>query len=659
MKVLGGSITTKTLTGGSMEKCIELPIDGDAKICTVPKQLNNQEDKHPIETKWNLVRRLRKGSSFINKACRADTDTKTQLFGQPLCKICPDECSLPKPVTEVLVLLRKRGPSTEGVFRKPCNNRNMKDIREQLNSGLEVDMEVQPVVLLVGLLKSFLKELPGSLLVSELYDKWMAALDTEDTQQRALEIKTVAEDLPGPNKLLLQHLVCVLHHILKNADSNKMDAYNLAVCIAPTLLQLDCTPLDEQKEKMMKVTELTQFLIEHHEILGENILNLLDTDEDSLSSQHHDSAYDSTDPDGDGEAGETRSYSSLRSSFTASSWPADAIFNTKPAFDRRCSEPIILLSADLESLCSHSRSHDDCSVERRDFEEQPLKKQISDDSFLLKGRGGARQVSSFPRLSSNSDVDPLPYMAGNCSCSSLESAASNQSEGSVFTSSPVGSPACPRKANTSNQPSVAAKVQQDIARPNSEEKRRSQSMRVVSRVLRTRSLGALGAFSRNSLKKESQKENSFPCETLQEDSQSEADPPAEFLRKPRPLSAIEVFKQVDSKLPCRPPSYKQALRNTSPPPQYGSMTVHDAIQLERRSRPSSVNYDFPSTCSVNQYLDCFAQAAQDKSNVVEQRQAFRQRAMSESVSAGHREVVSRRCSQPVFEDISYAKESYV
>lgn len=54
---------------------------------------------------------------------------------------------------EILMLLRKRGPSTEGVFRKPGNSKNMKDIREQLNSGLEVDMESQPVVMLVALLK--------------------------------------------------------------------------------------------------------------------------------------------------------------------------------------------------------------------------------------------------------------------------------------------------------------------------------------------------------------------------------------------------------------------------------------------------------------------------------------------------------------------------
>lgn len=51
------------------------------------------------------------------------------------------------------MLLRKKGPSTEGVFRKPCNNKNMKDIRERLNCSMEVDYKDLPVVLIVGLLK--------------------------------------------------------------------------------------------------------------------------------------------------------------------------------------------------------------------------------------------------------------------------------------------------------------------------------------------------------------------------------------------------------------------------------------------------------------------------------------------------------------------------
>ncbi|XP_012724515.2 T cell activation RhoGTPase activating protein b [Fundulus heteroclitus] len=666
MKVLTGSIATKTLTGGGMEQLIVLTPEGDAKSYALSKQLNNQEEKltQSSETKWNLVRNRMKLRRTSSKACNTNKGTKNKLFGQPLCNICPDDYSLPKPVTDLLLLLRKRGPSVEGVFRKPCNTRLMKDLREQLDGGAEVDLEGQQVHLLVGLLKCFLKELPGSLLRSDLYSKWTAALEREDAEQRTLEIKKVLDDLPGPNKLLLQYLICVFHCIQESFETNKMDAYNLAVCIGPTLLQLDDTPLDGQREKMQKATELSQFLIENFIILGEHIPSLLDTDEDSLSSVHHDSAYDSTDPDGDGEAGEKRrstdggrgsssSYSSLSPSITTSSWQSDGAFDNKAPFNRRCSEPILLLPENLESLRGHARSHDDCSMQRDGFDGQPLKKQISDDSFLLKSRGGASSVLSFPKLSSGSNMDPLPYMGKDCSCSSLESTASNQSESSVFSSSPMGSPGCSKKNNSNSQPIVTTNGKLDVPRPISEEKRRSQSLRVASKVLmRTRSLGA---FSRSSLKKDSQKENCFP-ETLQEDSQSEADPSADVLLKPRPLSAIEVFKQVDSRLPCRPPSYQQAVQNVPPPPQYGSMTVQDAITLERRSRPSSVSYDFPAQVYAHSQ-DCFPQTAQDKA--VELRQPFRQRAMSESVSAGQHEVVSRRCSQPVFEEFSYAKESYV
>lgn len=51
------------------------------------------------------------------------------------------------------MLLWKKGPSTVGVFRTTCNNKTLKAIREQLNSGTAVEMDALPVVLLVGLLK--------------------------------------------------------------------------------------------------------------------------------------------------------------------------------------------------------------------------------------------------------------------------------------------------------------------------------------------------------------------------------------------------------------------------------------------------------------------------------------------------------------------------
>ncbi|KAG7270447.1 hypothetical protein CRUP_022760, partial [Coryphaenoides rupestris] len=192
----------------------------------------------------------------------------------------------------------------------------------------------------------FLKELPGSLLVSDLYDRWVKALDAAEGQQRSSQIKSVLAELPVHNRLLLQQLLAVLRRILEHSDTNKMDAHNLAVCIAPTLLQLNATPLEEQKDKLEKVTELTQYLIEHCcELLGDD-----EDNSDLLSSQMHDSANTDSDTDGDpaegagSAAGSSRSLAcSTTSAATTSSCASETVFQafTKPGFNRRCSEPIL------------------------------------------------------------------------------------------------------------------------------------------------------------------------------------------------------------------------------------------------------------------------------------------------------------------------------
>lgn len=99
MKVLSGSIAVnKTgVTGVSMEPFIEFQSEDNAKISAPCKPPSSQEDRltQPIEngSRWNILRRLRKSLT------RPESDCGAQLFGQPLCKISPDDCSLPKPVT--------------------------------------------------------------------------------------------------------------------------------------------------------------------------------------------------------------------------------------------------------------------------------------------------------------------------------------------------------------------------------------------------------------------------------------------------------------------------------------------------------------------------------------------------------------------------------
>lgn len=54
---------------------------------------------------------------------------------------------------EILLALCKMGPYTEGVFRKAGNARALKEIKEQLNNGEEVDLKNKHVILLADLLK--------------------------------------------------------------------------------------------------------------------------------------------------------------------------------------------------------------------------------------------------------------------------------------------------------------------------------------------------------------------------------------------------------------------------------------------------------------------------------------------------------------------------
>lgn len=66
----------------------------------------------------------------------------------------------------------------------------------------------------------------------------------------------VADKLPRPNLVLLKLLLSLLHHISQNAETNRMDSSNLAICIGPNMLSPgtdSALPLEVQKEMNDKV----------------------------------------------------------------------------------------------------------------------------------------------------------------------------------------------------------------------------------------------------------------------------------------------------------------------------------------------------------------------------------------------------------------------
>lgn len=92
-----------------------------AWICELVKL--NKTSLLPSVARSQSVRRMKKGSGLINKWRRSGSDSKMQLFGQPLCNICPDSCSLPKPVAVCCLLIMNvtsfRTSACQAGFSKP------------------------------------------------------------------------------------------------------------------------------------------------------------------------------------------------------------------------------------------------------------------------------------------------------------------------------------------------------------------------------------------------------------------------------------------------------------------------------------------------------------------------------------------------------------
>ncbi|CAL8267271.1 unnamed protein product [Lota lota] len=226
-----------------------------------------------------------------------------RLFCRPLADLCQPHHRLPKPVMEMLVSLYREGPYTRGVFRRSAGVKACRELRHRLDHGEEEEAELTEgsVFITAAVLKDFLRNIPGGLLCVDLYDQWMTAMQGEG---RVEAVRSLLKLLPGENLLLLRHVVAVLHCIQGNAHDNQMNAFNLSVCIAPSMLWAPRpnSPLEEG-ESTKKVCELVHFLIENcSDVMGSEVLSLFQSYSQKTSSEHgsdvssfqmNDSSYDS------------------------------------------------------------------------------------------------------------------------------------------------------------------------------------------------------------------------------------------------------------------------------------------------------------------------------------------------------------------------------
>ncbi|KFO78026.1 T-cell activation Rho GTPase-activating protein isoform X2 [Cuculus canorus] len=691
MKVLSSCNTSKTLSAGNMESLIECQSEADVKKCPplFPADTEDGLCHSTDETKKKKMLSqsftLRRRSTNRNSLGQLESGAKIALFGQPLAIICGEDDTLPQPVQDLLAILYVKGPATEGIFRKAANEKARKELKEDLNKGGNVDLKSKSVHLLAVVLKDFLRNIPSKLLSADLYEKWIQALEKPSKQEKIEELKEVADKLPRPNLILLKNLLSLLHHISQNAESNRMDSSNLAICVGPNMLSPEMDnmlPLEVQKEMNDKVTALVEFLINNcSEIFGEDIalpvcalteesLEHTDSSTEHLCAAHqNDSAYDSPDPEAEAspctsQMEQLKGRSTSVSKRYAKGISAPSLTNSRndiSTMDRRYSEPDLSFQNHLEGRIRKqklNKSEDNFPVQQKQLGMEALEKRLA-------------------ILHSRLSTDSLPKTSSSCS---LES-----SDGSVFTSSPVVSPSSPKKTFLNRPQSFSTKATEDCIMPSREIKKHSMSFSFASHrktLIKTQSWGPgkNTFFQRDNFTK---KEDLFSCRVVQNSPDDDKPLPVVCQQRPRFRSADEVFREVDQRNPGRPPSYEEATKSClatqvpsynltvqsmrskvsnqdTLPPHPCSSCAQDAAYVALRDLPSgrvsAVKDSDVETENLSITIGINSRVSLPVTPGV-----YRLRTMSESCQKNKLEYVARRCSQPVFEadQIQYAKESYV
>uniref|UniRef100_A0AAY4BEL7 Rho-GAP domain-containing protein n=2 Tax=Denticeps clupeoides TaxID=299321 RepID=A0AAY4BEL7_9TELE len=219
--------------------------------------------------KWPLRRGPNSNSSSLGGS------THTPLFGQPLSSIC-SHGNLPQVIMDMLCLLYREGPDTQGIFRRSANAKNCRLLKEKLNAGLCALPDGESVFVAASIFTDFLRHLPGSILGCHLYKKWMEVMEKKEEEQKDL-ITSLLAQLPEGNTLLLRYVFWLLYRIQACSQENQMSASNLALCIAPNMLWLpEPSRPEEEGQATRKVAALVELLIENTpSIFGEDVGSLL------------------------------------------------------------------------------------------------------------------------------------------------------------------------------------------------------------------------------------------------------------------------------------------------------------------------------------------------------------------------------------------------
>uniref|UniRef100_A0ABM5G2D0 Rho GTPase-activating protein 19 isoform X1 n=1 Tax=Pogona vitticeps TaxID=103695 RepID=A0ABM5G2D0_9SAUR len=213
-------------------------------------------------------------SRFFRSLKPAKRKEKGVVFGAPL-----TEEGIAQ-ISQLIEYLHKN-LRVEGLFRVPGNSTRQQNLRDALNSGIEIDLDSGEFHSndVATVLKMFLGQLPEPLLthkhfhahlkISDLtqFDEKGNKTSIPDKERQIEALQLLFLILPAPNRNLLKLLLDLLYQTAKKQDKNKMSAHNLALMFAPHILWPRNVTANDLQENIAKLNNGMAFMIKHSQKL--------------------------------------------------------------------------------------------------------------------------------------------------------------------------------------------------------------------------------------------------------------------------------------------------------------------------------------------------------------------------------------------------------
>ena len=148
------------------------------------------------------------------------------------------ESGVPLFMEQILVLLEKKGPETEGIFRVPGNHSEINQLKEEIEKGEEVEFEKREIHAVAGVFKLFLREMEEPLIPFSFYSPFLQVQkkSAKNVEEWVREAKELIEKMPLPNQTLLNRVLRLLSIISSNSSLSKMNSSNTAIVFSPNII---------------------------------------------------------------------------------------------------------------------------------------------------------------------------------------------------------------------------------------------------------------------------------------------------------------------------------------------------------------------------------------------------------------------------------------